>query len=639
MSDDGFLAFVRDEHERLLCVADLLAENPRTAEELVRRALVDTRMRWRQVGRNGDPAAYALTRLLRRHAARRADGEPASGFVAEPTEADGGGDALRRTIADLPSRTRAVVVLRLFQELPDEEIARLLRTDRSSVLAELARGRARLQASLVPESAGAGLSPAPAPFAGDLAEELRRLVERVARPPFDPVSAAAALSHEAAGRRRRRRLTGALAVAVVAVMAVVTMAFLPDDPPTPPPTDLAVEVPARPVAVHDLPTRGSLAGDTAFLDGVLALPWESETFGRDGGPGYAMPIFRRVVYAGDVPGGRWALVVGSSSSSSGSRVGPDGSGDLLQAWFTGPPGAAPDQMTLSSYPLGVSAEVPVALLDPRTGTLVVVAAPGDAVEVSERVVLAADGSRARPHEPAETTDGIAITRIGSADGGLPYAMSYRVLRGGTIVASSPLDWVMASGEPEWPVVDIAYPRGMPTSVAVAVAQSAALGVLVPLGLPPHTTDVVAHWAGPLPGPVQGGLAVVTVTAPSGALVTTAHWQSVSGTGAATSGGDCGLDIRPAGEATDQRVLAAGCEIYGGSAGALVDEVLVVLAPPSVATLRAYDARGRFLADLPAPEDGVLIGRKPPGTAEVEAETAGGVLLGRTDLLGRDQLWD
>ncbi|MFP5371067.1 MAG: hypothetical protein ACLGI3_10010, partial [Actinomycetes bacterium] len=65
MPDDGFVAFVRDVHEDLLCMADLLEEDPRRAESLVRNALVDTRMRWRRVGRRASPAAHARARLVR----------------------------------------------------------------------------------------------------------------------------------------------------------------------------------------------------------------------------------------------------------------------------------------------------------------------------------------------------------------------------------------------------------------------------------------------------------------------------------------------------------------------------------------------------------------------------------------------
>ncbi len=246
----------------------------------------------------------------------------------------------------------------------------------------------------------------------------------------------------------------------------------------------------------------------------------------------------------------------------------------MQAWFTGPPGAAANQMTMSAYRQGCPPGLPMSLMDPRTGTLVVVAAPGDAVEVSEHSVIAADGSGSRPYEPADMTHGIATTRIDLGAIRLPYAVSYRVLRGDTVVASSSPDWVMTFSEPELPVLDISYPRGLPHGVAAQVAQSAALNVLVPLGLPLHETDVVAHWAGPLPEPVRGALAVVTVTVPSGAVVETVQRQSVTETG----------DVRrrrwpahpPVGEPRDQRVLAAGCEIYGESTGALIEELLVVI---------------------------------------------------------------
>lgn len=635
MPDDGFVAFVREAHEGLLCLADLLEEDPRKAESLVRRALVDTRMRWRQVGRGGDPAAYARARLIRWHAGRRPDSLPPSGFVPEPTWAVGSSENLRRALADLPRRTRAAVVLRLYEDLPDEETARLLRTDKESVLTELTLGRARLEQALALESAGTGGSPAPTPIDTDLRVELRLLVEGVARPPFDPIAAAASVSREAATRRRHRWLTGTVAAGALAA-AVVTAAGMLDDGPASPSAEVAIDVPAEPIPVHDLPTRGSLAADTAFLDGVLGLPWENEMIGEYAGPAEGSPGSRHVVFAGDVRGGRWALVVGRPLNSD-PRVGPVDADGLVQAWFTGPPGAAPDQMTMSSFPQVVSPELPVSLMDPLTGTLVVVAAPGDAVEVSEHSVIAADGSLSRPYEPAHMTDGIAITRIGLGELTVPWAVSYRVLRDDTVVLSSAPEWILSAFEPDLPDLEISYPRGIPDAGAAQAAESAALGVVAPLGLSPHETDIVALWAGPLPEPLDGGLAVVTVTVPSGAVVATALWQSVDANGDATYAGDCGLGIRPAGVSTYQRVLAAGCEIYGPP-GAFLEQLLVVVSPPSVTALRAYDAGGRFLADLRL-EDGVLIGAMPPGTAQVESETAGGVLLGRTDLLGRDQLWD
>jgi hypothetical protein len=635
--DDGFVAFVRDAHEGLLCLADLLEEEPPKAEALVRTALVDTRVRWRRLGRSGDPAGYARARLIRRHVGPRSDGGPASGIVDEPTcWADGSSDGLRRELSGLPARTRAAVVLRLHEQLPDEEIARLLRTDQASVRTGLTHGLARLEQALAPEPVRWG-APAPAPTGADLRHELRLLVEGVARPPFDAVAAADSVSREAAARRRRRWLTGTAAAAALALAVVLGLPG--DGPPAGErPADVAAGAPAEAARVHDLPTRGSLADDSAFLDGLLALPWENETIMGVADLEVAAADSRRVVFAGEVPGRRWALVVGTPSSRP-SRNGPETSGGLVAAWFTGPPGAAPDQMTMSSFPRGISPDLPVSLLDPRTGTLVLVAAPGDVVEVSTGSVIAADGYRSRPYEAAETTEGIATTRLDLGDAALPWAVSYRVVRGDRIVmTSAPEGVVSPSAEPELPSFDISYPRGLPDPGAAEAAQTAAVGVMAPLGLSPEEADIVAHWTGPLPGSARGSLVVMTVTVPSGAVVATALWQAVTMDGLGSYAADCGLEIRPAGVPTDQRVLAAGCDIHEESSGAVVEEVLVVVAPPSVTRLRAYDGSGRFLADLPI-GDGVMVGAMPPGTQQVEAETVGGVLLGRTELLGRDQLWD
>ncbi|WP_324274997.1 hypothetical protein [Blastococcus brunescens] len=83
---------------------------------------------------------------------------------------------------------------------------------------------------------------------------------------------------------------------------------------------------------------------------------------------------RTTAFAGDVPGSRVALVVARLRD-----------GDLLQAWFTGPSGAAPTDMVLAELD-GAPPGEPVALLDvpdPVTGrgVLVVVAFPGDDIEV------------------------------------------------------------------------------------------------------------------------------------------------------------------------------------------------------------------------------------------------------------------
>jgi hypothetical protein len=59
---------------------------------------------------------------------------------------------------------------------------------------------------------------------------------------------------------------------------------------------------------------------------------------------------------------------------------------------------------------------------------------------------------------------------------------------------------------------------------------------------------------------------------------------------------------------------------------------VVVAPPEVALVRTYDGDRVFLSEH-STRDGVLVVPMPLGTDTVEAVTAGGVTLGRVDLLG------
>lgn len=277
-------------------------------------------------------------------------------------------------------------------------------------------------------------------------------------------------------------------------------------------------------------------------------------------------------------------------------------------------------------------------MDTRTGTLVVVAAPGDVVEVSEHSVLAADGYRSRQYEAADVTDGVAVTRLGPGNTTLPWAVSYRVVRGDRNVMTSTPDWVEPSHDIELPSYDIRYPRGFPDDPAARVAQSVAFNVLAPLGLSSGDADVVGHWVGPLPGSHAGTLAVVTATVPSGAVVASVQWQVDSADGLGSYAAECGLEIRPAGVPAADRVYAAACELFDAATGQVTDTSLVVAAPSSVATVRAYDSGGRFLVEFPL-ADGVLVVPMPERTARVEAVTRTGVLLGRTDLMGHAQLWD
>ena len=430
--------------------------------------------------------------------------------------------------------------------------------------------------------------------------------------------------------RARRRLVVHGAVVAGLLLAAP---FVPRGPEPEAASRTGPPAPA-PVTVLDGPARGSLAGDRAFLEAVRRLPWsDDEPTGNLG--------IRSVVFAGDVPGARWALVVGrvlGPPDAPGSPAdGPAGRSGLVAVWFGGPPGAAPEGLTRLTPPARAPDDAPLGLLDQRTGTLVVVAAPGDVVEVSERPEIAEDSSIYRPFRTVKTTDGVAVARLRPSDVPVTTAAVYRVVRDGrTVARSAPTTIGNRFGAPT--PVAVEHPRGRPSDAAAEAVRWTAERVLAPLGLARHEIRLTALWAGnvPGPGPESGTVAVVAATLPNRAAVVDGEWllPVASASGDYLQVGDCGLGILPAGPPVEQRVHVLSCEVVDPTHGdAVVQTVLLVVAPPQVALVRIYDGDSRFLVELPT-VDGVVVTPMPPGTATVEAVTAGGVSLGRTRLLGR-----
>lgn len=432
--------------------------------------------------------------------------------------------------------------------------------------------------------------------------------------------------------RRLRWL--AAAAGVVLLLAVPPLARSQPEP----------EAAARatpPVVAVELgtePPRGSLAGDHAFVEAVRRLPWDRDGMAGSGNPGLGS---RTVVFAGDVPGGRWALVVGRVLGPPGApgrpADRPTAQTGLLAVWFGGAPGAAPEELAPLTAPARAPADAPLGLLDQRTGALVVVAARGDVVEVSERPEVAEDGSVHRTFRGVETVDGVAVARLRPSDGGVSGAVVYAVRRGDRTVARAAPATIGNRPGSALPVT-LDEPRGPAPGSAAPVVAWTAERLLAPLGLARHELRVTVLWAGDLPGPGpgSGSAAVVAVTLPSGAVVVDGEWLLAvdSPTGRYLQGGDCGLDVLPAGPPVDQRVHALACEVVDPSTGTtFVRSVLLVVAPPHVRAVRLYDNASRFLTELPA-VDGVVIAPLPRLTATVEAVTAAGVSLGRTELMRR-----
>jgi DNA-directed RNA polymerase specialized sigma24 family protein len=145
--------FVVEHEGRLLRTAYLLTGDRRSAEELLAEALVSThrrppwpgRSRW---GPDGDPVAAvrrAMVRALERREGQQVSDRPV-GAAWCPDDAgllpDRGTEELRRALLDLPPRTRAALVLRLHDALPEAETAEVLGCSAGAVAALTEEARA-----------------------------------------------------------------------------------------------------------------------------------------------------------------------------------------------------------------------------------------------------------------------------------------------------------------------------------------------------------------------------------------------------------------------------------------------------------------------------------------------------------------
>jgi hypothetical protein len=514
----------------------------------------------------------------------------------------------------------------------------VLRSPVAAVRTEVAAGSAALRSALHPASAYR--RPVDTYVAPDADRELRDALDGLARSlasSASPVPPPEELQLEATRARRRRWWLVAMAVCCGAVLVAVVVLSGGDGrtPRDQPDATTGRSAAPRDIDVTDLRPRGSLADDAAFLAGLRDLPWRG-----DADPEWLIdvpttPESRRVLFAGDVPGARWALLVGEPAPVEPAAEEPGVivySDELLMAWFVGPPGAEPEQMVLGSYPYGVAPDMVPAFLDPRTGTMVVVAAPGDSVEVSQRVDIDADGQDSRSWMPVELDDGIGIAQLEPVDVPWMWSARYRVVRDGRQTLSGPPDGPIVAPEEQQFGVDIEF-AAPPTEEGRNAAEWAAGAVLAATGLPSDDVDVTAQALVPVPDPALGTLAVVTVELPSGAVVVSAQWARVTPEGP-IGGVDCGMDVLPAGAAPERGVLAVLCPLYDPATGRELDDVLLVVAPPQVDRVRFYGSDSAFLGEETVPDDGVLLVPGPDGLADVEAVTSGGVLLGRTEPLGR-----
>ena len=158
---EDFTAFVVARHAALLRFAAVLTADPRLAEEIVGDVLARAYERWGRIGGMDAPLAYvrrmvtneylSWRRRLRRSFPLAALDELAD---LEPDHADGYGERaeMHARLARLPTRQRACLVLRYYEDVSDEGIADILGCAVGTVRSNVSRALASLRIELTEPS-------------------------------------------------------------------------------------------------------------------------------------------------------------------------------------------------------------------------------------------------------------------------------------------------------------------------------------------------------------------------------------------------------------------------------------------------------------------------------------------------------
>jgi RNA polymerase sigma-70 factor (sigma-E family) len=156
-AEDGFAQFVAARERALLRTAWLLTGDWALAEDLVQTALVRSWPRWERIRRREHPEVYVRRVMVNTWASwarRRWRGErPAMTMPDEPAPGDIAGEVtlrmvVRAALGSLTRRQRAVVVLRVFDDMSEAQVADVLGCSVGTVKSTLSRALARLRESL-----------------------------------------------------------------------------------------------------------------------------------------------------------------------------------------------------------------------------------------------------------------------------------------------------------------------------------------------------------------------------------------------------------------------------------------------------------------------------------------------------------
>jgi RNA polymerase sigma-70 factor (sigma-E family) len=153
----GFEEYLTGARHRLFRFAVVLCGDPVLAEDIVTDVLGRAYERWHQVGAADNVHAYVRRMVVneyltwRRRAARSSPRADLVDLVDRVgSSPDHGGrhaerDALRFELDRLPKQHRAAIVLRYYEDMPDDEIADVLGCRIGTVRSSISRGLATLR--------------------------------------------------------------------------------------------------------------------------------------------------------------------------------------------------------------------------------------------------------------------------------------------------------------------------------------------------------------------------------------------------------------------------------------------------------------------------------------------------------------
>lgn len=403
---------------------------------------------------------------------------------------------------------------------------------------------------------------------------------------------------ERAHRRSRRVRHAVAAVALAAAVGVQTSIVpLPGWAP-------GIAIAGGPTALINNPTRGSLAGDTAFLDGMRREIKDVRDPDALWKVGDRSKI--KFVYAADVPGRRLSLALVPL------RFGFMTDWSLI--WYEGPAGAPPAQMLEGARSDGgdtVVTSMTGSATEP--GLAIVIAPPGSTISISRGFSYTAAGRLAR--------DPLAVFPGGLAEFVVEPApfdpgITASVVQGGVTLFHGPLSggWSGGTSDPQEPT-DAVVNRALGSSTFDRTTFQRWVGsALHDARLPVAGTAVKLRWT----GTVNGAPAALLTLQPrgGGVLAYAFHGQPDSyRLDLRLLLPAAGADRRPIAwrmraegkdDRTDQLIITAPSEAarmtltVAGSAPVPVTSSGATLAPDASASVSAYAADGSLLGTTPVP---------------------------------------